>query len=114
MRRTFACLHQLVPLLTLLLDTHLPALLANPTSSALLRPLSAALRTHIRLQRELADTAALVDGAKRVLRGAERQRARDKKAGGAGTAGGSKRRGAKGAGARDEWQGVYRVEEFVL
>lgn len=102
-----------MPLVTLILDTHLPSLLSTPSSSTLLRDLLATLRPSIRLQRELQDTSTLVEGARRVLRGADRQRGRDKKSAiPVGSSAGAKRR-AKAQGAK-EWQGIYRLEEFVL
>jgi len=99
-----------------MLDTHLSSLLSHPSAPTSLALLSTSLKPHVKTQRTLCSAGGLLDGARRVLRASERARVRDRKsgaAGGAGGGGGGRRRGGKGA-VKSEWQGLYRLEEFVL
>jgi hypothetical protein len=104
---------QVIPLITLILDTHLLALLSTPdTSALLLSTIADHLAPHLKLQRELEQAKATLEGCMRMGRAVARKNAAN--AAVANSKAGKK--AVKGAARAVDTQemGVYRLEEFML
>ena len=104
---------QFIPLLTLILDTHLLPLLTHPSAPSLLASINARLAPHLKVQRELESAKSCLDAAMRMGRAAAAKNAAASSATGSK---GGKKAGKKGRKAVVEKEdiGAYRLEEFAL
>ena len=103
---------QFIPLLTLILDTHLLPLLTHPSAPALLVSINARLAPHLKVQRELESAKSCLDATMRMGRAAAAKTA----AASAGSASkGGKKGGKRGKKVVEKEDiGAYRLEEFAL
>lgn len=102
---------QFVPLLILILDTHLLPLLTHPSAPPLLASINARLAPHLKVQKELESAKSCLDAAMRMGRAAA---VRVKASSGLGGAKKGGKKGKKGGKVEKEDIGAYRLEEFAL
>ncbi|KAL7416131.1 hypothetical protein BDY24DRAFT_381123 [Mrakia frigida] len=104
---------EFVPLLTLILDTHLLPLLTHPSAPPLLASINARLAPHLKVQKELESAKSCLDAAMRMGRAAAASAKASSGPGGA-KSGKTGKGGKKGGKAEKEDMGAYRLEEFAL